>query len=37
MNLREDKHWAYGAFSIIIAAKGPGFFSGYTQCRNESR
>lgn len=23
MNLREDKHWAYGAYSILSSAKGP--------------
>ena len=27
MNLREDKHWSYGAFSINIDAKGPSFFT----------
>jgi zinc protease len=26
MNLREDKHWAYGARSMLIAAAGPGPF-----------
>jgi zinc protease len=27
MNLREDKHWAYGAFAFILDAKGPGLFA----------
>jgi predicted Zn-dependent peptidase len=27
MNLREDKHWAYGAFAFIMDAKGPGLFA----------
>jgi zinc protease len=27
MNLREDKHWSYGAGSGINAVKGPGIFS----------
>jgi zinc protease len=26
MNLREDKHWSYGAFSGMNAVKGPGIF-----------
>ena len=26
MNLREDKHWAYGASSSLISAEGPGPF-----------
>jgi zinc protease len=26
MNLREDKHWAYGAFSMFFDAKGQGPF-----------
>ena len=26
MNLREDKHWAYGAQSQLRESKGPGFF-----------
>jgi len=29
MNLREDKHWAYGAGSFNIDTKGPGFFVAY--------
>jgi predicted Zn-dependent peptidase len=27
MNLREDKHWSYGAASFLNDARGPGFFS----------
>jgi predicted Zn-dependent peptidase len=27
MNLREDKHWAYGAFSFVEDARGPGLFT----------
>ena len=35
MNLREDKHWSYGAFSINIDAKGPGFFTGYAPVQTD--
>ena len=35
MNLREDKHWSYGAFSIIIPAKGPSFFAGYAPVQTD--
>ena len=35
MNLRENKHWAYGAFTIDIDAKGPGFFSGYAPVQTD--
>lgn len=35
MNLREDKHWAYGAASIDIAAKGPGFFVAYAPVQTD--
>jgi zinc protease len=35
MNLREDKHWAYGAFSIDIPAEGPGFFTGYAPVQTD--
>jgi len=35
MNLREDKHWAYGAFSVIMAARGPGFFTGYAPVQTD--
>ena len=27
MNLREDKHWAYGAFSFVEDARGPSLFT----------
>ncbi len=27
MNLREDKHWAYGAFSFVRDGRGPGLFT----------
>jgi zinc protease len=27
LNLREDKHWSYGASSALNDARGPGFFS----------
>jgi zinc protease len=35
MNLREDKHWAYGAFSIDIPTEGPGFFTGYAPVQTD--
>lgn len=35
MNLREDKHWSYGAFSINLDAKGPSFFSGYAPVQTD--
>ncbi len=35
MNLREDKHWSYGAFSINIDAKGPSFFTGYAPVQTD--
>ena len=35
MNLREDKHWAYGAFSFNIDTKGPGFFTGYAPVQTD--
>ena len=35
MNLREDKHWAYGAFTLIIPAKGQGFFAGYAPVQTD--
>ena len=28
MNLREDKHWSYGAFTFLVAARGPRPFLG---------
>ena len=33
MNLREDKHWSYGAFSFIRDARGPGRSSPTRRCR----
>ena len=35
MNLREDKHWAYGAFSILLNAQGQGFFTGYAPVQTD--
>jgi zinc protease len=35
MNLREDKHWAYGAGSINIDTKGPGFFVAYAPVQTD--
>jgi len=35
MNLREDKHWAYGAFTVLIAAKGQSFFSGFAPVQTD--
>ncbi|MDB4903255.1 MAG: peptidase [Mucilaginibacter sp.] len=35
MNLREDKHWAYGAFSILLDAQGQGFFTGYAPVQTD--
>ncbi len=35
MNLREDKHWSYGAGSADIATKGPGFFTGYAPVQTD--
>lgn len=35
MNLREDKHWAYGAFTINLDAKGPSFFTGYAPVQTD--
>lgn len=35
MNLREDKHWAYGAGSVNIDAKGPGFFVAYAPVQTD--
>jgi len=26
MNLREDKHWSYGSFTVLVGAQGPGMF-----------
>ena len=35
MNLREDKHWSYGAGSVNIDAKGPGFFAVYAPVQTD--
>ena len=35
MNLREDKHWSYGAGSYNFDAKGPGFFLGYAPVQTD--
>ncbi len=35
MNLREDKHWSYGAYSTNIDAKGPGFFVGFAPVQTD--
>ena len=35
MNLREDKHWAYGAFGFMINAKGQRPFVGYAPVQTD--
>ena len=35
MNLRENKHWSYGAGSTNITAKGPGFFICYAPVQTD--
>jgi len=35
INLREDKHWSYGSFSVLIDAKGPGFFTAYAPVQTD--
>ena len=35
MNLREDKHWSYGAYSRIIQTMGPGAFMVYTSVQTD--
>ena len=35
MNLREDKHWSYGASSINLDAKGPSFFTGFAPVQTD--
>lgn len=35
MNLREDKHWAYGAFSILYSAKGQRPFFAYAPVQTD--
>ena len=35
MNLREDKHWAYGAFSFIVSARGQRPFIAYAPVQTD--
>ena len=35
MNLREDKHWAYGAGSEAVNARGPGLFFAYAPVQTD--
>jgi zinc protease len=35
MNLREDKHWSYGSFSLNLPAKGQGIFTGYANVQTD--
>jgi zinc protease len=35
MNLREDKHWSYGAFSLLFAARGQRPFIGYAPVQTD--
>ena len=35
MNLREDKHWSYGAYSRIMQTKGPGAFIAYSSVQTD--
>jgi zinc protease len=35
MNLREGKHWSYGAFSFNLDAKGTGFFTGFAPVQTD--
>lgn len=35
MNLREDKHWAYGAGSFLIGAKGQSLYLGYAPVQTD--
>ncbi len=35
MNLREDKHWSYGSFSVNLDAVGPSFFTGYAPVQTD--
>ncbi len=35
MNLREDKHWAYGAYSFIVDAKAQRLFGTYAQVQTD--
>ena len=35
MNIREDKHWSYGAHSLIMNAKGQRLFLAYTSVQSD--
>ncbi len=35
MNLREDKHWSYGAQTVSIDAKGPSFFTAFAPVQTD--
>jgi zinc protease len=35
MNLRENKHWSYGSFSINLDAKGPSFFTAFAPVQTD--
>ena len=35
MNLREDKHWAYGAGTVPLAARGQGPFVAYAPVQTD--
>ncbi len=35
MNLREDKHWAYGAGTVLVAARGQGPFVAYAPVQTD--
>jgi zinc protease len=35
MNLREDKHWAYGAYTFPIKARGPSPYLGYAPVQTD--
>lgn len=35
MNLRENKHWSYGALTINLDAKGPSFFTAYAPVQTD--
>jgi zinc protease len=35
MNLREDKHWSYGAGTVLLDARGPRPYLGYAQVQGD--
>ena len=35
MNLREDKHWSYGARSLLVDARGPRMFMAYSPVQTD--